>query len=244
MANTNGTIGLEALVKKILFKLDEPEEQYFRYLQFTMDGLRQMNMHHNQLMRYAKFTLDDLNSLDYPDDYIGFIAIGVPYNGRLWTFTEDKMLVVTVTDDGGTDTFDSDLGEGDAVSESLWGSYGAGGGTNANYYVRDDVARKIYVNGTVQTQVILYYVSSGINLSGTDTLVPFKLADAIEKYVIWQMASYNTFGSNKNKARVSDLQMMEDQYYTSLRQAREFDSWTADTLIDAIRSTYTQTPSR
>lgn len=234
---TSGVIQLEKLVHRILLKSKDTTDDYIIVLQHVIDGIREIYMYHDQVPTYQKFTLDaTLNSLDYPDDYIGFIALGIPYNGRLWTFTEDKTLVVTTTESGETEVFDADFGEGATVSQSFYAHYGQSGGTNAWYYKKDDIKRRIYVNGDVNTEVVLFYVSSGINLTSA-TNIPMKYAKAIEMYVRLQLSMWADESINMQSLK-------ERQYETELMKVRSFDSWTADTLYDTLLNSNTQSITR
>jgi hypothetical protein len=187
MADTSGTRTLEDVVQILLVKTRRNESDYDLFLQLAIDGYRELRLHHvREGVKVVKKTPTSINTVDYPSDYISFVAIGVPLNGKLWTLSREDEIITTTTLSGGQETLDSSKGEGVDIPDYAWAGYGASGGNNIEgYYTLDDINRRIVLNSVTKTEVLLYYVSSGTDLTGT-TYVPTKYVPALEAYIMYE----------------------------------------------------------
>lgn len=192
MANISGVITVNRFVEKMLFKTGQNHDEFLRYLQITLDGVRTLFTQKVGYITNTKQTIDtDTNTVDYPDDYIGLISLSVPDNGRMWTLTRDDGIVPTTsTDINGDEYLDPDAGEGvDLSDEYVQVGYGARGGYNDWYYTEDKKNRRFIISGRTVDHVILRYVSSGINADAA-TEIPLAMEDMLEAFLMWKLASY------------------------------------------------------
>ncbi len=192
MAEIAGIITLDTFVKDLLFKLEKNDDDYLRYFKISVDGLRHLLMHKLGYVTHTKLVLDtDTNTIDFPNDYVGFVSLSVPDNGRMWTLTRDDRIVPTTSTDGNGDEYlDEDAGETvDLGEEANYSGYGARGGINDWYYSIDHKNRRIIINGLEADFFILTYISSGINASSA-TYIPLYVQEPLEDYVRWQDAKY------------------------------------------------------
>lgn len=181
--DTAGVKTLENVVQEFMFKSKRPEDEYHRMLQFAIDGLREMRMFHLKgVVRWAKLTLSSINTIAFPSDYASFVGVCVPVNGQYWFLTEKGRIIVTTTSGGQ----DSDKGEGVDINDSYFIGYPSAGGINQEgYYKIDDINRRIFINSTDHTEVILLYNSSGVKYDGTDTYVPVRAVPAIHAHILY-----------------------------------------------------------
>jgi hypothetical protein len=191
MAETSGLKTLNQVVDEFLLKTKRPKDEYFRYEQFAIDGLRELRMLHMRgVAKWAKLNVSAINTVSFPDDYVSFIGICVPLNGQFWFLTQKERIVITTT--GDPETQDADEGEGVDLPDQNIVGYSSVGGYNADgYYKIDDRNRRIFLTNCDSTKVVLLYNSSGVNLSGTTTYVPQRIINALEAYILYQDAVYS-----------------------------------------------------
>ena len=239
MAEIDGTMTVNAFVKKFLFKLGKNDDEYLRYLQIALDGLRHLYMHKLGYIESSKETVDtDTNTVDFPDDYVGFISLSVPVDGRMFTLTRDDSIVPTTsTDIAGDEYLDSDDGEGVDLSEEYVPlGYGARGGYNDWYYTIDHKQSRFIISGRSADHVILRYVSSGINATSA-TSIPLYLEEVLECYIRWMVSDYD----DEHRGIVGDK---KQAYNAALRRMVKFNAPAIYEIKDAIMSTASQSIRR
>jgi hypothetical protein len=239
MAEIDGIITLDKFVKKILFKTNKNHDEYFRVFQVVADGLRHLCMHSLGFVTWTKLTVDtDTNTIDFPDDYVGFVSLSVPDDGRMWQLTRnDDLVPTTSTDSGGLEYLDEDDGEGVDLNDELVPiGYGTRGGYNDYYYQIDHKKRRFIINGITTDHVILRYISSGVNAT-TSTSVPLYLEEPLEYYVFWKMAEYEG-------AREDVIYGKRQSFNLALRRMKKFNAPSIQEVKDAIYTSANQSLHR
>lgn len=234
MAETSGLKTLKQVVEELLFLSERPRDDYFRLLQLVIRGFRDARLFHLKgFTRVAKLTVSDINTIDLPDDYIRMIGVVVPVSGQYWFLTEKEALVFSQS--GGV--LDEDDGEGVEIEDGYSLTYGQRGGINREgYYKVDEINNRIIVNSLSggRTEVMLIYVSSGINEAGTDTYVPDRVVPMLHSYVLYKDALV--------KGR--PYQHFQDDYYRELDKVRYIENADIMTIRDTIYETSIPTAKR
>lgn len=238
MAEVSGIIGLDKFVRKMLFKMKRPNDDYMRFLLIAQDGLRYLFMHRLGYITNIKLTVDaDTNTIAFPDDYVGYVSLSIPDKGRMWTLTRDDGLIPTTSTDDDGEYLDSDYGEGaDISSEYVPVGLGARGGWNDTYYTVDHKQKRFIISGITPSHVILRYVSSGINTSA-ETYIPLYAEDTLEKFCRWQLSEYD-------EERRDIVSEKKRAYESALRNMRKFLAPTFDEVRDALYATMNQSIRR
>jgi len=228
---------IEGICTDFLLKYKRPQEDYILYLTHATDCLREFMTYDSREFKTEKVSVDSLGIIEMPSDMIGFREVGVAKNGEWWSFTERPDMVNTTTTTGGVEGHDDDFGEGVALRDAVTYDYNARGAVNDYYYMIDWKARRIFCDGIVSDTVVLKYVSSGINLSGT-TYVPIVLTPVVDTYLKWQESFWLP-----NLARERELRRQD--YVNARMQVRSFlNKLTAAQLKDLFWGSLTQTPKR
>ena len=166
-------------------------QYYYPFLQYAIRGYKKLNLFHLPMVKTAYLTLSDIRTVQLPDDYLSFVAIGIPYKGLLRTFTKEHKLISPDSEDCGEQELSSTAGEttvkGD--SGSLTG-YGLAGGVNEYYYKMDLPNNRIIINGDPNRAITLVYVSTGISMS-EKTFIPKIAEDALIAFIHWQRVQYD-----------------------------------------------------
>jgi hypothetical protein len=238
MAEVSGLIALNKFVRKTMFKMKKENDNFFRYLTVAQDGLSHLFMHKMGYITATKLTVGtDTNTIDFPADYVHYISLSIPDDGRMWTLTRDDDLVTTTSTDDDGEYLDDDYGEGfDLSEEYIPLGYGARGGFNDTYYTIDHKNRRFVIAGTNPSHIILRYVSSGIN-DGAETYLPKYAEMPLEKYMMWQLSEYD----NEHRTVTADKKRA---FESAIRQMRKFLAPTLDELKDAIFRTQNQSVRR
>ena len=219
MAETSGLKTLDQVVEEFLFKTKKPKDEYFRFYQFAIDGIRKMRMLHMKgVTKWARLNISALGTIAMPSDYVSFIGVVVPISGQFWYLTEKNNIVITTT--GGA--LDSDEGEGVDISDSYYMGYPATGGINREGYFKiDEPNRRIWINSADRTDVVLLYNSSGVNLTGA-TYVPQRAVEALHTFMLNKDAMYT---GDANMASFYALELskaIDELKYVEAPSAMEF----------------------
>lgn len=169
MNRLKGNTTLDGIVSNVIWDIGEQNDMgnYLRYMQWAIRVYKELNLFHLRQPRYVKVAMSDINTVDYPDDWLGFISVSVPVNGQYWTMTKNGKLIVPMSIACGEETLDEDegetviIGDGDEIV-----GFPIGGGRNNYYYRLDDDNQRIIINGFNRSTVILAYRSTGIRVDG------------------------------------------------------------------------------
>jgi len=235
MTHTEGVITLRNIVKKALRKAKRPPSDYVGFFENAYEGYRELRLHHVQEgVKFYKATPDSINCVDFPEDMIDFVGIGVHVDGKLVWLTRNDDIVITTTLVGALETQDLDAGEGVDILDTTNYLYTKGGINLDGYYKIDWENRRIVLNSVTRTEVILAYTSSGVNVTG-ETYVPVKYELALVAWIIWQDSCYDD-------KRLPMAQYYEQQYKNQLVMLDE--GPTLQEYLDVLYSTYTMLPQR
>jgi hypothetical protein len=234
MAEISGLKTLKQVVQELIFSSGRSEADYFKFLQFAIRGFKEAKMlHMNGFTKIAKLTVTDINTIALPDDYMSFIRVVIPINGEYWSLTEKETLVYSQTGS----VLDTDDGEGEEINDSYAITYGDVGGKNTHGYIKlDEVNDRIIVNklDADRTEVMLIYVSTGINEKGTDTYVPDRIVRMLHMYILYSDHLY------KNQPYEHYLK----EYEREVDKVKFLEAPSFDAFRDALYEVFTSTPQR
>lgn len=226
MANISSTISLDAFVRRVLAKEGVDNDNYMRYMQIACDGIRDMHIHDFSIEATKIVTVNaTTNTFSFPTDYVRYIAIATPIDGRWWVYTRDDAMVPLKDDDAGSVlTSLPNIAESGIVS-----SLGDAGGKNKYYFKPDYKNRRFQVGGYTPDIVVLKYISNGIDSAG-DINIQDYAALALESYVRWSIADYDGIAESK-------ILRLERQYKERRRKMREVHRPTIQDIRDVIYAT-------
>jgi len=234
---TPALISINEAVSRYMFKFKLPLEDAFIYTEHACDALRELHLHDLPNLVTSKVAVSALGIIEIPSDLIGFNGLYVFVDGHKWKFTYNDNLITTTTTTGGAETQDEDYGEGVAVKDPKTDTYGGVGGVNDYYYKIDWKARRIFVDGIASDTVILEYVSSGIELTGT-TYIPVMALSVIDTYLKWK-ESYWIPGQERY------AEVREKAYNDAVMRTRNFvNAKTYEEWRDLFLSLTTMAPLR
>lgn len=201
---------------------------YFPFVQYAIRGYKKLNLFHLPMPKVAYLAMSDINTVQLPDDYLSFYSIGVPYKGRLWTFTKDQSLVSPDSEDCGegelTTAGGEDIVKGD--TGTLTG-YGLAGGVNEYYFKLDLPNNRIIINGLTARTLTLVYISTGISMS-EETFIPKIAEEALIAFIHWQRLQYD------DEASMALKKDYEQQYINGTNEIEASTMPTLDELYDAV----------
>lgn len=194
---------LKTIIANVLNDLDGGNmAHYKKYMQWAIRGYKELKLFALPIATTVRLPVNsDIYSVTMPDDFVNFVAIGIPYNGKLWTFSEYKDLIPTTTEDCGQETQDTDFGENitQDTGEYIY-NYGASGGINQYYYKKDFGNNRVLLNGSpTLTNVVLKYVSTGVNI-GSQTFIPKVAEEALIAYIHWKRTQFDKSATAYDKA--------------------------------------------
>ncbi len=116
-------------------------------------------------------------------------------------------------------------------------TYGTRGGSNEYRFKPDDKARKFHLEGTIPDQVVLTYISTGID-SATTNYIPVYMERVLERYLDWQLAV------NNPQSHLGSIDQKKRDYRDALRDAKKFKSPPFNDIKDAVLKTMSQSIKR
>lgn len=230
-----GQIRIGQIVMDVMEDKGIESKWYKNMVRWAVRGYTQLSIFHLDTFEEVKLTPSSVGICTVPDDYVNWVAIGMPYDGKFWTFTRDNRIITTTTTVDGAETQDSTQGEGVIRSSSSLSHYGETGGKN-QYNIEWINSRQFIVNGTPSRVVLLRYVSSGINATD-ESSVSVLAQEALIAYVkkMW---------CERDPKSMAELSYWNDQFDQQKELLRFAQFPTIDDVADAIYETMTQTVKR
>jgi hypothetical protein len=212
---------LHYIVNSVQLELDDmTSHRKAKLLQLCVKGWRELQLSALPSVKAVFLKTNEINCINFPDDYEYYTKIGVAMGGQIWTLTRnDNMVLTRRKDECGNDYRDVASGAcgcdyGYPFVPFWWnntyygGLYGYGGGINSEGYYRIDYdLRRIQFDDRVpQTEILLEYVSNGIEPNG-QSVVPGYAINCMIAYVHWQNIMHN------RKISLAEKEMKKKEYF-------------------------------
>jgi hypothetical protein len=237
--DTSGVNTLKDIVNTIMFNTGYGQSDYNYIYNHVIAAIREIHMFHGNKHKVVKINVNmNTFTIDWPDDYLGLVCLGIPINGKIWTLTRNDEIITTTTMINGQESLTSTQGEGVIIPKGQTCGYGATGGKNRYTYTSDENNRSIFINGAnLQfANVILSYLSSGVE--DENTLIPVKYYMPIEFFVRWRMCQ------RKDSGNLNDAQYWRSEYDKEISQLKAFEAPTFEEIYDAMYSVCSGTYQR
>jgi hypothetical protein len=242
---------------------DYSMKQYKRLTQIAIEGFTELSLWHLNGVEVVYLHMSTAKTVQLPSDYIDYLKIGVPVNGKLRVITnKENILLPRVFDDtgdpvGNVDPALIDSSVPNAVffsdhwrgGQYVGGLFGLSGGIDGAYYRVDRENRQIVFSGSVpRAEIVLEYVSSGVKESG-GTLIPREAVPALRTYVEWQMIGGDMLGlvtgRAQSKTAFAEISRRKQEHEEAVALLRSFqNSFTADEYRRVVWGTSKQSPKR
>lgn len=229
--DTLNTTTIRNIVNKARSRGRIPQEFDADCYQLAIDGLKDLSLFTLPYKNVIKITTDSLGRLTLPKDYLMFLAVGVPKNGRFYTFTKNKLIVQSSDKTYSYEALDTNYGEGQDIPIMSVYEYGSSGGSNETYFVIDERKKYIQLSNFTGTQATLYYVSSGVSDHPENVEVPVIAEEAIIAFILWMIVQYDP------NTHPSIARERERLYGESLLDLKNLHAPTIDEIADAFFST-------
>ena len=209
----------------------KPKSKIHIFFQMITNGLRDLQLYHHKAPKRVILAMSESYTVDLPDDFLSFIAIGIPISGKLHLFTEDNELLAITTVE---DVYDW----ADSIDEKSLSGAGARGGKNSDYFKIDwENSRIVFNSPSVRAEIILEYVSSGID-AAAETSVPVTMKMILISYALWQDGIFDT------KTPYTQVGILKERYENEVEKLRMLELPSIDSIRDEIRRSYRQSPHR
>ena len=229
MADLARLTTIKKIVAETLALSGQPKSRFYPMFQTAINCVQDLNLFHLNCAKRVLLDMSASYTIDFPSDYLGFISLSIPINGRNHTFTEDNtLLAIETTDHDWTDGLD----------EKSTTSFGTRGGKNTDVFRIDAENKRFVFNSPEQrTEVILTYVSSGISLTA-ETEVPLIVKSTVMAYVLWRSALMS------EKTYYNRTEILRQDYEREVEKLRMLELPGIDSIRDEIRRSYRMSPKR
>ncbi|MBU0651237.1 hypothetical protein KKC59_04940 [bacterium] len=215
--------------------------------QIVIEGFTELSLYHLSNVEVVYLRMSDAKTVSLPADFIDYLRIGIPINGKLQVLTNHDKILFPRTFEDGADVGNTDEGTGTTAvyltdhfsnGQFVGGLYGVGGSDQA-YYRIDRERRTIVFSGSIpRAEIVLEYISSGVKLQGT-TIIPREAVPALRAYALWQLIE------NDPKVNMNQKERLKSQYEEQVEALRYFQSaFTADEYRRHLYKHSKQTPKR
>lgn len=235
MSDLRALVSIKEIVKETLWFAGKGESEYKKFLQYAINGFRELNKHHYNNAKQAKLQMDSNFIIPYPMDMVKDVAIYVPVNGEFKRLTNKNSLVNTVSLQSGVEVRNTDDGENASILTRTTG-YQPGIHNTYGYYTADNRNKRFIFVTNYRTEVILSYISNGISSDNDEVSTIVK--EALQAYIMWQNAYYDRSYNGMEK------QMYFNAWDTAFRMLRNIQAQTLDELADDILNMSTLLPQR
>lgn len=214
---------------------DYTNQHYNRLIQLAIRVYKDLKLTNLKSYKAEWLTVSDINTIELPQGYVKFLAVGIPFGGQFWSFTRNNKLINPLTEKDGVKILDSDKGEGVTIDGGSmpYHQYASPPGQNYYYYKIDLENNRIILNGEVGEKVLLYYISTGISLGG-DIIIPKIAEEVMIAGIFWMMDRRNS-----NLAAI-EKQNSEKIYLQEWNKLKFLQAPPLDVFSDAIVSAQIQ----
>ena len=206
--------------------------------QLVIDTMKDLSLFTLPYKQITKITVDGLGRVQLPKDYLMFLGIGVPRNGRVFTFTKDKSVVQSTDETYIYEAVNTEYGEGQSLPVNTSYQYASGGGLSNTNFVLNERRGFIQLTDFIGTEATLFYVSSGISDSPDGVTIPLIAEEAVIAGVLWKHIVYDP-NANINVARER-----ERLYGDAQLDIKRLSFPTVDEILDAYYKDLYQTVKR
>ncbi|MBE3087295.1 MAG: hypothetical protein IMZ64_13890, partial [Bacteroidetes bacterium] len=134
---TQGTVTISYVVASVLNRLRNYSQRDYSFLeQIVIEGYTDLNLWHLNNIEVCYLRMSDAKTVSLPADFVSYLRIGIPINGKLQVLTHHDKILFPRTFADGVDVGNTDEGVGGVASLYLdshfsngpfvGGVYGAG----------------------------------------------------------------------------------------------------------------------
>lgn len=235
-------ISLEDVVREVIVSTGENSEAaLMRFMQFGIQGLRELHLDVAQEIRTHKVTIPSSGSVSLPNDAVDPIRIGVLVDDKILSLGREKRQHFgTPNSEANTPSAgaDSIVYQFYTVNGDVSSLYGLGGGNNVyGYYRYDREAKAVQFSGEAIGKVVyIEYVSDGRNIDG-DFEIHTNLAEALGAFIYWKSIQ------RKRNIPANEKQLAKMDWYNEKRLARSrMMKFNMEEALQVTRKGFKQSP--
>lgn len=224
---TVGCVTINYCVARAKLELDDfTSKSTEKLTQFAINEITNLNLFLSKNLEVAYIDMDSNGIVTLPNDFVDYIKIGIPKNGRLYILSLNKNTLLRrdgLSSEAANQIFNGNTSgtESDIYyfidhyrnGQFIGGLYGVGGGFASSSYRIDmeKYPRQIQFDTSVpRSEIVIEYISTGIRLSGT-TVIPRHAVNFI-------------VDSIKETFVLSDHKLRKDRFYVQKLENRKIES--------------------
>lgn len=231
MKNITSFVTLDTAIDGVMADLRETTtNNYSYYLNWGLDIWREINLFKAVVIKTIYVTMGDNFTIPYPSDYIKYMAVGTPINGRLWTLSLNQNLLPKKLDECDVPIeevianpniastypyayyFSGSFRNGQYVGEQ----FALGGGWNKKGYFKEDDDNKQFIfQGVVpKGEIVIQYQSTGVACDGT-VEIPYETISTIKAGIHWLMIENDKLMQRQNPSAQIALSNRKERLFKS-----------------------------
>ncbi len=251
----HATKNLDYCVHSVMADInDTTTKHYQQFLKWGFDAYRELNLFSLPQIKTRYLTMSANRTVELPDDYVNYTAIGINIGGQYWLLTRNDGMALRRTEDCPTDIqsvssvdttilpysyeFSGYYRNGQYVGEQ----YAVGGGWNTQGYYRIDteLGRIQFSSVVPNAQIVLEYKSTGVDCDGT-VEIPYQAITAVVAYIHWKRVQ-NDENKRRSGGEIADRKKDWTSAFNNLKHYNLM--FTMQEYLDSKWSTIKSTPRR
>lgn len=250
---TAGFVNLSYCVAQVQADIqDYSDRNIERFTQWAIRDYTKLNIigSVNTEIEYLTMDANGIVDLSPLTDYVDYIKLGIPVNGKIWILGANPKILLRRTELNATEAAlifktgspSIEVGSGSVFADHyvnggfVTGLFGYGGGFSRSFFRVDMERNQIQFDTSVpRSEIILEYISTGVKATG-GTVIPRSAVERIISFIHWQMKEFDPMVDRFTKARYQEMYEQQCEILTniSLRFKKE-------DYFQMLYSTYKQT---
>jgi len=200
--NNSGYVNLNYVCSQVLLELEMDNRFREKILQHVINGYSKLLFEDSiKNVKTVILKVDDANVVDFPQDYIEYISIGIQIGGRTYPLALNQNILKTedmkcgewlrdpITSGNTNEVFDK-LNVSVSHKPMTGKNLTTGGAFSSAYYKIDERNSRILflTNSVAGLEVVLDYKALDIT---NDTMIPRKAVPALVAYATWRLDKRN-----------------------------------------------------
>ena len=234
------------IIDEALYAVDDVDRRHFnKAVMYFHWGYRDFNLYNNEAIAESWETVTEARTVNFPDDLMRLLSVGVSVNGELFTFTRSTKMVSPASSPL-DEYLDPNRDETSDIARSPQEGYGAKAVNVESYFTVDYNKRRIVLKREAmsryfmgdRSEVLLTYVGHGVKQLDK-TYISGDAANMLIKYIVWKLIE-----DRPSKYPMQYIMLKKNDFEESRVMFEKLILPSIDELYDAIYETSSQNVRR
>jgi hypothetical protein len=191
---------------------DFDRKRYSEAVMYFGRGFRDYMLFHAAYVTTKWLPVTAINTVDFPEDYMNMLSIGISRNGEIVTFSKAGRMLNPISDPL-QQTLNTTRGEDETIQRLPLSGYNAKGINTDGYFYIDPANERVVLKDSFliqysnsdRTEVVMTYVSNGFGDDLRNTYIQSIAANMLISFIEWKLLESDP-KTNANRIMMKQLQ--------------------------------------